>query len=104
MATRIVIIGGGPTGVELAGTIAELAKDTLAGDFRHIDTQHARVLLIEGSDRILVQVEGDVPFRKLCFELHDELLHNLIDDFRRKRRERDDRVEAVAELGREQAG
>lgn len=48
-----VIIGGGPTGVELAGTIAELAKDTLAGDFRHIDTQHARVLLIEGTNHIL---------------------------------------------------
>ncbi|HVI87493.1 MAG TPA: NAD(P)/FAD-dependent oxidoreductase, partial [Dongiaceae bacterium] len=48
-----VIIGGGPTGVELAGTIAELAKDTLAGDFRHIDTQHARVLLVEGTHQIL---------------------------------------------------
>lgn len=48
-----VIVGGGPTGVELAGTIAELARDTLSGDFRHIDTQQARVVLIEGSDRIL---------------------------------------------------
>jgi len=48
-----VIVGGGPTGVELAGTIAELARDTLTGDFRHIDTQQARVVLIEGSDRIL---------------------------------------------------
>lgn len=55
-----VIIGGGPTGVELAGTIAELAKDTLAGDFRHIDTQHARVLLIEGSDRILGSYPQDL--------------------------------------------
>jgi NADH dehydrogenase len=48
-----VIIGGGPTGVELAGTIAELARDTLTGEFHHIDTRQARILLIEGSDRIL---------------------------------------------------
>lgn len=48
-----VIIGGGPTGVELAGTIAELARDTLPGDFRHIDPQSARVILVEGTDRIL---------------------------------------------------
>ena len=42
-----VIIGGGPTGVELAGTIAELARDTLPRDFRNIDTRKARVVLIE---------------------------------------------------------
>ena len=42
-----VIIGAGPTGVELAGTIAELAKDTLPPDFRNIDTHKARVVLIE---------------------------------------------------------
>jgi len=48
-----VIIGGGPTGVELAGAIAELAYNTLKKDFRHIDTADARVLLLEGMDRIL---------------------------------------------------
>ena len=42
-----VIIGAGPTGVELAGTIADLAKDTLPPDFRNIDTHKARVVLIE---------------------------------------------------------
>lgn len=42
-----VIVGAGPTGVELAGTIAELARDTLAPDFRKIDTQMTRVVLIE---------------------------------------------------------
>src|SRR5580698_11118368 len=41
-----VIIGAGPTGVELAGTIAELAQDTLPSDFRNIDTRKARVVLI----------------------------------------------------------
>lgn len=48
-----VIIGGGPTGVELAGTIAELARDTLAHDFRSIDPSMSRVVLIEAGPRLL---------------------------------------------------
>jgi NADH dehydrogenase len=48
-----VIVGGGPTGVELAGAIAELAFNTLKRDFRNIDTTEARILLLEGMDRIL---------------------------------------------------
>jgi NADH dehydrogenase len=48
-----VIVGAGPTGVELAGTIAELAQDTLPPDFRNIDTQKARVVLIEAGPRVL---------------------------------------------------
>ncbi|MEQ1944516.1 NAD(P)/FAD-dependent oxidoreductase [Mesorhizobium sp. VNQ89] len=48
-----VVIGGGPTGVELAGTIAELARDTLVGEFRNIDTRTTRVVLIEAGSRIL---------------------------------------------------
>jgi len=48
-----VIVGGGPTGVELAGTIAELAHRTLPGDFRNFDPASARVLLIEGGPRVL---------------------------------------------------
>jgi NADH dehydrogenase len=48
-----VVIGGGPTGVELAGTIAELARETLSGDFRRIDTREARVVLIEAGPRLL---------------------------------------------------
>jgi NADH dehydrogenase len=48
-----VIIGAGPTGVELAGTIAELARDTLRPDFRNIDTRTARVVLIEAGSRVL---------------------------------------------------
>ncbi|MBW4581887.1 MAG: NAD(P)/FAD-dependent oxidoreductase [Tildeniella nuda ZEHNDER 1965/U140] len=48
-----VIVGGGPTGVELAGAIAELAFKTLKRDFRNIDTTEAQVLLLEGLDRIL---------------------------------------------------
>ncbi len=50
---RFVVIGGGPTGVELCGAIAELAKVTMKGDFRNIDPAEAMILLVEGSDRIL---------------------------------------------------
>jgi NADH:ubiquinone reductase (H+-translocating) len=48
-----VVVGGGPTGVEVAGQIAELARDTLPRDFRRIDSRQARVLLIEAGDRLL---------------------------------------------------
>lgn len=48
-----VIIGGGPTGVEIAGTLADLSRDTLKGDFRVIDPATARVVLIEGGTRVL---------------------------------------------------
>ena len=52
-AMNFVIIGGGPTGVEMAGAIAEIARETLAKDFRHIDPSTARVILVEGEKRIL---------------------------------------------------
>ncbi len=48
-----LIVGGGPTGVELAGAIGELARHTLKNDFRHIRTSDARILLVEGFERIL---------------------------------------------------
>jgi len=48
-----VLVGGGPTGVELAGSLAELAYSTLKNDFRNIDTSEAKILLLEGMDRIL---------------------------------------------------
>ncbi|MDK3162083.1 NAD(P)/FAD-dependent oxidoreductase [Kamptonema cortianum] len=48
-----VIVGGGPTGVELAGAIAELAFSILKHDFRNIDTRATRILLLEGMDRVL---------------------------------------------------
>jgi NADH:ubiquinone reductase (H+-translocating) len=55
-----VIIGAGPTGVELAGTIAELAQDTLPPDFRNIDTHKARVVLIEAGPRVLAGFPDDL--------------------------------------------
>ncbi len=52
-ALTFIIVGGGPTGVELAGAIAELACRTLRHDFRSIDTQRARTMLVEAGPRIL---------------------------------------------------
>ncbi len=49
-----VVVGAGPTGVEVAGQIAELARDTLRGNFRSIDPGEARVILVEAADRVLL--------------------------------------------------
>jgi NADH:ubiquinone reductase (H+-translocating) len=59
-AMNFVIIGGGPTGVEMAGAIAEISRYTLARDFRHIDPSEARVLLIEGEPRLLAAYPEDL--------------------------------------------
>ena len=48
-----VVVGAGPTGVELAGALGEIANDTLRDDFRHIDPSAARIILIEAGDRVL---------------------------------------------------
>jgi NADH dehydrogenase len=48
-----VVVGGGPTGVELAGMLPETARHTMHGEFRHIDTRETRVVLLEGGPRIL---------------------------------------------------
>ena len=55
-----VIVGAGPTGVELAGTIAELARATLPADFRRIDTHEARIVLIEAGPRVLPAFADDL--------------------------------------------
>ncbi len=59
-AMNFVIIGGGPTGVEMAGAIAEIARETLAKDFRHIDPSTARVILIESEKRVLASYPEDL--------------------------------------------
>jgi NADH:ubiquinone reductase (H+-translocating) len=57
------VIGGGPTGVEMAGTLAEIARHTLAGEFRRIDPASAKILLIEGSPRVLQAMPEDLSQR-----------------------------------------
>jgi NADH:ubiquinone reductase (H+-translocating) len=56
----VVIVGGGPTGVELAGAISELARHVLRADFRRIDSARARVILLEGGNAILPQLPPDL--------------------------------------------
>jgi NADH dehydrogenase len=60
-----VIVGGGPTGVELAGAIKELAVDVIASDFRVADTRRARVVLIEAGPRLLPAMHSDSSERAL---------------------------------------
>jgi NADH dehydrogenase len=57
---NFVIIGGGPTGVELAGAISDIAKLYMAKDFRHIDPSTARVLILEGSPSLLAAYPPDL--------------------------------------------
>lgn len=58
-----VVAGGGPTGVELAGALAEIARDTLRREFRSINTADARIVLVEGADRVLPSYLGSLPDR-----------------------------------------
>jgi NADH dehydrogenase len=70
-----VIVGGGPTGVELAGALGEIANDTLKHDFRNIDPSKARILLIEATDRILptyppeLAHQAEIALKKLGVEV-----------------------------------
>ena len=57
---NFVVVGGGATGVELAGTLAEIARHTLRDEFRHIDSRTAHVMLIEGADRVLPSYPPDL--------------------------------------------
>lgn len=61
----IAVIGGGPTGVELAGTLTELTLNVLRKDFRHIDPSTARVILIEGANRLLLPFPKDLSQKAL---------------------------------------
>lgn len=56
----LVVVGGGPTGVELAGAFAELTRTVLARDFRRMDPRRARVVLIEAGDRILAHLPPEL--------------------------------------------
>jgi NADH dehydrogenase len=58
-----VVVGAGPTGVEMAGQIAELARDTLRRDFRTIDPRRAHILLVEAADRVLTSFPPSLSAR-----------------------------------------
>ena len=60
-----VVVGGGPTGVEMAGTLAEIARHTLPGEFRRIDPAHASIILLEGGTRVLQSMPEELSQRAL---------------------------------------
>jgi NADH dehydrogenase len=60
MLMTTVVVGGGPTGVELAGALAELARHVLARDFRRIDPSSAKIILVEGSPNVLSHLAEDL--------------------------------------------
>ena len=70
-----VVVGGGPTGVELAGAIAEIACTVMVQDFRHIDSRDTRTILVEAGPRILpafpasLSEKAERSLRKLCVEV-----------------------------------
>jgi NADH dehydrogenase len=73
---NFVVIGGGPTGVELAGTLAEIARHTLRREFRRVDPASARVLLVEAGPRVLsalpetLSEKAAAQLRRLGVEVH----------------------------------
>ena len=82
----LVVVGAGPTGVELAGSLGELTRHTLRHDFRTIDTAEARILLVEGADRVLrgydekLGEDAEEMLRRLGVELVMSTFVTEIDD------------------------
>jgi NADH dehydrogenase len=60
---NFVVVGGGPTGVELAGALAEIARHSLASDFHHINPADAHILLVEGADRVLTTYPSELSHK-----------------------------------------
>ena len=83
---NFVVVGAGPTGVELAGALAEIAQHAMARDFRHIDPTQARVILVEGQDRVLaaypppLSAAAAQQLRTLGVEIHTGSRVTAIDD------------------------
>ena len=81
-----VIVGGGPTGVELAGTLAEIARRTLRGEFRSIDTGRARIVLVEAGPTILPAFPGKLrhaardSLQELGVEVREQTTVTAIDE------------------------
>jgi NADH dehydrogenase len=81
-----VIVGGGPTGVELAGALAEIARQTLRDDFRHIHPESARILLVEGGPHVLgafpetLRAAARASLERLGVEIRTNAVVTAIDD------------------------
>jgi NADH:ubiquinone reductase (H+-translocating) len=87
---NFAIIGGGPTGIELAGAIADIARDALAHDFKTIDTTKARVMLFEGLPRVLsvypeaLSLKAETQLKELGVEVHTNSLVTAVESNRIK--------------------
>jgi NADH dehydrogenase len=96
-----VVVGGGPTGVELAGQLGEITRETMPRDFRRIDTRHARIVLIEQTDMILasygkrLSARAERDLARLGVQVHTQASVVDIQDGL-VRIERDGRVEDLA--------
>ena len=81
---NFVVIGGGPTGVELAGAISDIAQLYMRHDFRHIDPSKSRVVLLEGSPRVLaayppdLSAKAEAALTKLGVEVHTSISVNAV--------------------------
>lgn len=81
-----VIVGAGPTGTEMAGALSEIARHALARDFRHIDPREARVVLVEGTDRVLpayvpsLSQRARAQLERIGVEVHTGARVTAIDD------------------------
>jgi NADH dehydrogenase len=81
-----VVVGAGPTGVEMAGTLSEIAQHTLSREFRRIDSKHARVVLLEGSDTVLgsfvpaLQQRARTQLKRLRVDVRTGCKVNAIDE------------------------
>ncbi len=74
-ALTFVIVGAGPTGVEMAGAVAEIARVTLVKDFRHIDSSQSRVILLDSASRILQMLDPELSesARRQLFDIGVEV-------------------------------
>jgi NADH dehydrogenase len=74
-AMTFVVVGAGPTGVEMAGAIAEIARVTLVKDFRHIDSKQARVILLDSAPRVLQMFDPELSesARRQLFDIGAEV-------------------------------
>lgn len=81
---NFVVVGGGPTGVELAGTLAEIARRALTNEFRNIDPRKTRIVLLEGGPRVLPAYPEDLSrsaeeqLRRLGVEVHTSAMVTLV--------------------------
>ncbi|WP_030007370.1 NAD(P)/FAD-dependent oxidoreductase [Picosynechococcus sp. NKBG042902] len=97
-----VIVGGGPTGVELAGAIAEIAYSVLKKDFRKIDTTRARIILLEGMDRVLppydpsLSAKAQKSLENLGVQVQTKSLVTNIEDHLVTFKQGDDQLEIAA--------